>query len=343
MDTLNSNEILLLKTQDVQTLLKGKEAEVIATVSEAYKTHLEGQSSLPQSSFLLFPEHPHDRIIALPAYLGGQFKVAGIKWIASFPDNHKLGLERASAVILLNSTETGRPVAILEGSLISSRRTAASAALAAVTLHTNRQEAHLGIIGSGLINTQILHFLRHQFPTLREISIFDLKRDNAQIFADRAMAQYSGLSVSIKSSPEDVLSEAPLVSLATTAGEPYLSGTNKSIPGSTILHISLRDLTPDTIMNCDNVVDDVGHVLRARTSLHLTEMQVGNHDFIRCTLAEIISGRVPARTNPLGVTIFSPFGLGVLDLAVSDLVLKAAQKEQLGTQIASFLPGLVSQ
>ncbi len=85
-----------------------------------------------------------------------------------------------------------------------------------------------------------------------------------------------------------------------------------------VLHVSLRDLGADVILDSVNVVDDVEHCLRAGTSVHLTEQRVGNRDFVAGTLADVLRGTIrPASSRTV---VFSPFGLGVLDLAVAKQV-----------------------
>jgi ornithine cyclodeaminase len=335
---MDSSDILILRGHDVRQLLQGQEAAILSAVRRSYEVHRSGESFLPHSSFLRFPNGPGDRVIALPAYLGGEFDTAGIKWISSFPGNINRGIERASAVVILNSMVTGRPEVILEGSLISAKRTAASAVLAAVSLHPHKEETRVGLIGCGTINFEIVRFLRAVFPNLAEMVIYDLDRSRAAQFSGMCAAEFGFISIEIAAGVNDLFQKCALVSLATTASEPHISSLPKTTLPRTILHISLRDLAPEVIINSDNIVDDIDHVCRARTSLDLASQLTGNRDFIRCSLADVVTRQMPPRDDSHSTTIFSPFGLGILDLAVSKLVCELAQARQTGTIVPSFLP-----
>ncbi|MGE0127965.1 MAG: 2,3-diaminopropionate biosynthesis protein SbnB [Blastocatellales bacterium] len=330
--------MLILKGPDVQELLAGREIEIIQAVRSAYETHAQGDSSLPHSTFLRFPENERDRIIALPAYLGGEWGVAGVKWVSSFPGNLDKGLDRASALVVLNSSGTGRPEAILEGSIISAKRTAASAALAAQWLHAGKNVNPVGLIGCGLINFEIARFLRAALPGMYHFILHDLDLARAEQFKAKLQQAFGEVEVEIAKDVKTVLRRSSLVSLATTATTPHIGDISDASPGSAILHVSLRDLTPQVILSCDNVVDDVDHVCRAQTSVHLAEQLTGDRNFIRCALADILMGKASARRDAESIAVFSPFGLGVLDLAVSKIVRDLGLEQGLGTIISSFLP-----
>src|SRR4026207_1599229 len=93
----------------VQGVLQGQEKEIVELVAATYRLHGAGDSVNPPSYFLRFPDRPSDRIIALPASIGGDVRVDGLKWISSFPENVAAGIPRASAVVILNAHDTGRP------------------------------------------------------------------------------------------------------------------------------------------------------------------------------------------------------------------------------------------
>ncbi len=332
-----THTLRILKAGDVADALAGQELAIIEVVRRAYEDHIQGKSELPHSVFLRFPHDKRSRIIALPAYLGGTFDLAGIKWIGSFPGNHDHNLPRASAVLIFNSVETGLPEAIVEGSLISAARTAASAALGAGYLHADPAPTTVGCIGAGLINSEIIRFLLARYPGITNLVVCDTHEAQAHRFAQHWQDR-AALTVQVVAQPTDVLQRSLLVSFATTASEPHIADLSMCAPGSTLLHISLRDIAASAILQCDNIVDDIDHAVRAQTSLHLAAETVQHRDFIRCTLADITSGRAPARRSPEDIVVFSPFGLGVLDLAVGQMVLEHAAAAGAGLAIDDFLP-----
>jgi N-[(2S)-2-amino-2-carboxyethyl]-L-glutamate dehydrogenase len=335
---MSARDILILRGEEVSSLLRGRELDLIDLIGRAYVTHGRGNSSLPHSSFLLFPHQKRDRIIALPAYLGDQFEVSGIKWIASFPDNINQGIERASAVLILNSMKTGRPEVIMESSLISAQRTAASAALAARTLHGAVAPSCVGFIGCGPINYQIAKFLLAIWPGTRSFKLFDLSPSRANQFGKDCLRLRSELTIEIANSSESVLGACPVVSIATTAAKPHILDLSLCPPQATILHVSLRDISPGPILESANIVDDADHVCQAGTSVHLAEQLVGHRDFITGTLAEVLSGERELNRDQRRPVIFSPFGLGVLDVAVAKFVTTLAVEAKVGTVLESFIP-----
>jgi ornithine cyclodeaminase len=335
---MHSDSVRVIRGEDVMAVLAGRAEEVIERVGIAYQLHARGQSSLPHSTFLRFPGRPADRIIALPAFLGEGVQAAGIKWIASVPGNLERGLERASAVMILNDAVTGHARAIMEASVISAARTAASAALAARVLGGPDAGRRVGLIGCGRISLDVVRYLAAVFPQMEAIELFDLDSRRAEGFATQLRAIFPRRRVNIQPRIEAVLTRCDLVSFATTAGEPHVHDLSMCPPGTTILHVSLRDLSVECILGADNVVDDADHVCRAATSLHLAEQRTGTRDFIRCGIGEILNGTAAPRTDPLGTTIFSPFGLGILDLAVAQMVAERAEEAQLGVRVDSFLP-----
>lgn len=333
---MNSGDIFVLKGDEIASLLAEREQEIVEIVRKAYAAHAAGKSSLPHSTLLNFPGDDKNRIIALPAFLGDGFGIAGIKWVSSFIGNLSQGMDRASAVMILNSTTTGRPEAILEGSIISAKRTAASVALAAQTLLDGQEFTSLGMIGCGFINFETAKFLHALYPEMQRLKFYDLDTQRAAQFKDKCAEMFD--QVEVVTDRRTVFEESSVIALATTAVKPHIDDLSGCRPGAIILHTSLRDITPEVMLVCDNVVDDVDHVCRAQTSLHLAEQLVGHRDFIRASLGEILLGTEPATTTAARIKIFSPFGLGILDIALGKFVCELGTTGHAGSIMNSFLP-----
>jgi N-[(2S)-2-amino-2-carboxyethyl]-L-glutamate dehydrogenase len=318
-DPLTVPPFAVISGGQVQSALQGQEKEIVELVEATYRLHGAGDSVNPPSYFLRFPDRPSSRIIALPASIGGDLRVDGLKWISSFPDNVAAGVPRASAVLILNDHDTGYPFACLEASIISATRTAASAALAADWLSRGRpRPTRVGFVGTGLIARYIHTFLAGTGWSFDEIGVHDLSADSAAGFSGYLQQSGTTGQVRVYDSAEALIGSSDLVVFATVAAQPHISQVSWFDHNPLILHVSLRDLAPEILLASTNIVDDVEHCLKADTSPHLVEQLTGNRDFLAGTLNDVMAGRViiPA-DRPV---IFSPFGLGVLDLAVGKYV-----------------------
>ena len=304
----------------VKSVIDEHRKQVFDVVEAAYRLHASGDTINPDSYFLRYPDNPGARIIALPAHLGGAIQKSGIKWISSFPENRAGNLARASAVLILNDAVTGYPLACIEASLISATRTAASAALAAEHISPNPFAGNLSVIGTGVIARTTVEWLLFRGWKFRKISLYDVDRKEMKHFSKWLRDQHS-LQADIQVCLDDAICDSSLVLFTTTTLEPYLADERLFAHAPTVIHLSLRDICANVILTSQNIVDDVDHCLKAKTSLHLTQMATGNKNFVSGTLVDVLEKKVKLDNR---TRIFSPFGLGVLDLAVGNFVLSAA-------------------
>ncbi|MFD5395391.1 2,3-diaminopropionate biosynthesis protein SbnB [Streptomyces sp. NPDC127097] len=316
----------VLSGAQVHQVLDAHHQGVVDLIETAYRLHGGGETVNPPSYFLRFPDRPSSRIIALPASIGGERPTDGLKWISSFPENVEAGIPRASAVLILNDHDTGYPLACLESSIISAARTAASAALAADRISAARgtRPARVGFFGVGLIARYIHTYLARTGWEFDEIGVHDLSAAHAGGFADYLRESGETGTVTVHGSAEELIRSCDLVVFATVAGTPHVTEPGWFAHNPLVLHVSLRDLSPEVVLGAANIVDDVEHCLKADTSVHLAEQRVGHRDFLDGTLYDVLTGKVrPPADRPV---IFSPFGLGVLDLALGRHVYESVKE-----------------
>jgi N-[(2S)-2-amino-2-carboxyethyl]-L-glutamate dehydrogenase len=322
----------------VKRVIDDNKKKVFDAVEAAYRLHGSGNTLNPDSYFLRYPDRPSARIIALPAHIGGEIQKSGIKWISSFPDNRASNLARASAVLILNDATTGYPLACIEASLISATRTAASAALAAEHISPNPFKGALGVIGTGVIARTTVEWLLFRNWKFSKISLYDVDRKEAEHFSKWLRDQHN-LKADIQDHLEGAVADSSLILFTTTTLEPYLADEKLFDHCPAVLHLSLRDICVNIIIASQNIVDDVDHCMKAKTSLHLTEMATGNRDFVSGTLVDLLENKF--KLDHAKPRIFSPFGLGVLDLAVGIFVLEAAKSSDATIALPDFFSNSV--
>jgi ornithine cyclodeaminase/alanine dehydrogenase-like protein (mu-crystallin family) len=191
-------------------------------------------------------------------------------------------------------------------------------------------DGRVAIVGAGVIARTILRYLAATGYQMSELRVFDLHAESAANLT-RFAAEELGLAAGVARTLDEALTAQTLIT-ATTASAPHIGQPVR--PGQVALNISLRDFQPEVVLGAQNYFDDVEHCMKANTSPHLAEQATGGREFVTGTLADVLQG-VKLPDAGRGV-IFSPFGLGVLDLAVGHFVLAAAREHGLATEIANF-------
>ncbi|MGN8200071.1 2,3-diaminopropionate biosynthesis protein SbnB [Salinisphaera sp. RV14] len=327
----------VIKGPQITRFLANDPHAVVDTVRQTYLLHKHGRTNNPDSYFLTFPDNQQNRIIVLPASIASDdVQIAGLKWIASYPANIEQNLQRASATLLLNDYSTGYPIACLEASQISAHRTAASGAVAVQGLSRGeRCFETAAFIGCGVLAQKTLEYLRLLDLSIKRLAAFDQVDDYASHFATRNHDRR--LHCNVADSIQEAF-RADLIVCATTASEPYITLDEIELDRQVVLNISLRDLDTDIIEASNNIVDDVDHCLKAQTSCHLTEQKLKSRSFIDGEIADVLDGSYV--DDPSLPTVISPFGLGVLDIALGHRLYTALYQDTDTVGVPDFLPSM---
>src|SRR5919204_635745 len=182
----------------------------------------------------------------------------------------------------------------------------------------SRRARSLGIVGTGFIARYVYDFLVDTGWEIEEVRLYDTAPAESEKFRRAACRVEQHRSVTVTSDVTALLTASDLIVFTTVASAPHIADATLFAHNPLVLHISLRDLVPEILLRSQNVVDDIEHVMKANTSPHLTEQRTGNRDFVTGALADVILGRRSVdRSRPI---IFSPFGMGILDVAVGKWV-----------------------
>ena len=269
------------------------------------------------------------RIMAMPAYVGGETKMAGLKWIPSVPSNPARGLPRGIGLIVLSDPDTGLPQAVLDGTVVSAMRTGAVTGVA--VRHLARAGAGVVLLlGAGVqARTQLLA-LERTVPALTEIRLYDPRRDKAEALA----AERADLPLRIVEDPAEAARDADVVVPATMAPEPFIT-PDWLARGSLLVSVSSLDPTVETIAEAGLVVtDDVEHET-AHASRPLARAEAAgmlDRDSV-VPLGAIAGGDHPGRTRDDERIVVSPVGMGIEDVAWATAVFRRAEAERLGQRV----------
>jgi alanine dehydrogenase len=311
---------LIFTKKDVEKVLTPAVAN--KTIEKAFKAYGLGQTDMPAKSYLTFKKGD---LRSMPAYIHGQgFDIAGIKSVNVHPDNAMYNLPTVMAVIILNDPKTGFPLAILDGTYLTSIRTGAAGALAAKFL--SRKNAKIaGFVGCGTqARTQLSCILEVRKLKTIKIWQFGSKDTYAPGFRDWVDKTYH-LETIISPDIDEVTTSVDILITTTPSRKPLV---NKVSPGTHINAVGAdaqgkQEINPKILKQAKVVIDDWAQASHSgEINVPLSRKIITQKD-IYASLGEIAAGKEKGRTSNEEITLFDSTGLAIQDVSCAYTVYKA--------------------
>lgn len=304
-----------------------------------------------------FPEMPLDgpdrRFMAMPAYLGGKFDMAGMKWYGSNVENKEKGLPRSILMLILNDKDTGAPLAFMSANILSAYRTGAVPGVG-IKYFAREDADTVGIIGPGVMNKTALAATMVVRPTVKKIKVKGRGQKSLNNFIDYVKEEYPGVEVTAADSIEEAVRDADIVlaSTSTPTGDPseYPYIAEEWIkPGAVIESTAALRFDDDFIINRARTVTDnimlyeaweeemkpnayntipipAVHVEDLITEGKMTAAQIDD-------LGDVLLGKIPVHRREGEIVIYSVGGMPIEDVAWGTMVYRNALEKGIGTKL----------
>jgi len=338
-NTTSSTDLLYLSRRDLIELGGGRSQPYVDAIAEGLAAHARGAYVQPLKPYLRWPgaDHIADRIIAMPCYLGGEDPIAGLKWIGSRQHNPaRFGLERASAVVVLNDAQTNYPIAIMEGGLLSGMRTAAITAVG--TRHLARGSfTDVACIGCGPIARMQMQTLLEQFPSIERLHLFDLSPSAAEALSRTLKESFPKVAMLRAVSAEAAVREGDVVVTCTVTDAPYLAFEWLKA-GAFVSNVSIMDVHKDVYEKADKVVvDDWDQSNREKKIINQLVLEGRfSRERLHAELGEIVIGERPGRERDDEIILLNPMGMAIDDLVCARHFYRLAQAQGAGTRLPLY-------
>lgn len=304
--------------------------ETLEVIDGAVRCLFDGEFAQPVKPYLRY-RNLKNRIIAMPAFVGGDFNVAGIKWIASFPDNIDKGIPRAHSLVVINDADTGKPVAVINTALLSVIRTASVTGLMIRYFDEARpfQNATLGITGWGPIG-------RHHFEMC--MALFGHRISKVKLFDIRGIDLSAGdirdrEKIVVARSWQEAFEDADIFITCTVSTAPYIDKEPKR--GSLQLNVSLRDYKTcfyDFVKGAV-IVDDWEEICREKTDIEMMHKEKGLKKEDTRSIVDVVVHRCMSDFPPNQAVMFNPMGMAVFDMAAAAYFYRQASVKNVGLHL----------
>ncbi len=301
-------------------------ATIIARLELAFREKGEGRVEVPPKPGI--HTQPDAFIHAMPAYIPAM-QAAGIKWVSGYPENYRRNLPYISGLLILNDTETGLPLAVMDCTWITAMRTAAASALAAKYLARQDSEV-LGVLGCGVQGRTHLEALRVVLP-IRRVYAYDIRPEVQQAYVAEMSAEFGVEVIEVEGPRQAVVGCDAVV----TAG-PILKHPSPAIEPDWLAEGAFASPVdfdsywqPAALAQVDKyATDDHQQYAYYRSVGYFQQAPTPYAD-----LGELVTGRKPGRENIHERTMAMNLGLALEDMATAVEIYRLAVERDVGTWV----------
>lgn len=305
-------------------------AELIDAIEQAFAAYARDDVAMPAKSYIDLPQYNGD-FRSMPAYLeGDDWDAAGIKWVNVHPDNpDDHGLPTVMGTVIYSDPETAYPLAIMDGTVLTMKRTGAAAGVATDLLAVE-DATSLGLIGAGTqAHTQLEAIA--QVRDIEEVVVSDVDPDAVQSFVDEYDEEFDVREGSIEEAGHcDVLStvtpvRSPIVSREDVGEHTHINAIGADAQGK-------HEIETSVLQAAKLVIDDYDQCTHSgEINVPWSEGALDDDDLYG-ELGDVVVGTKAGRTPEDGVTVFDSTGLAIQDVAAAHVVYEHAQEHDIGTE-----------
>ena len=300
------------------------------------------------------PKNADDRrFMAMPAYLGGKYQMAGMKWYGSNCENKASGLPRSILMMMLNDKDTGAPLALMSANLVSCYRTGAIPGVGAKYLARKDSET-VTIIGPGVMGRTCLLAFLSVCPKITTVKVKGRGQRSLHAFEEFVKKECPQIQqVIVCDSMEEAVKDSDIICVTSTAPVkeidfPYIA-VDWVKKGALICLPSAARFDDDFLINrCKKVVDnyklyeawaeefpypsyEMVQIIGSKFTDYLHEGRIQREDIV--DIADIINKKHPGRESDDEIIVYSVGGMPVEDIAWGGTVYRNALKEGIGVEL----------
>ena len=300
------------------------------------------------------PKNADDRrFMAMPAYLGGKYQMAGMKWYGSNCENKASGLPRSILMMMLNDKDTGAPLALMSANLVSCYRTGAIPGVGAKYLARKDSET-VTIIGPGVMGRTCLLAFLSVCPKITTVKVKGRGLRSLHAFEEFVKKECPQIQqVIVCDSMEEAVKDSDIICVTSTAPVkeidfPYIA-EDWVKKGALICLPSAARFDDDFLINrCKKVVDnyklyeawaeeipypsyEMVQIIGSKFTDYLHEGRIQREDIV--DIADIINKKHPGRESDDEIIVYSVGGMPVEDIAWGGTVYRNALKEGIGVEL----------